>query len=73
MFNVNRAQIRQLRSAEGAAGLRICFMGPLTVENDGKPLAIASRKARALLGYLIQRKGIETARSTLTRPALGGA
>lgn len=65
MANVNRTQIRQLRSAEGAAGLRICLMGPLTVENDGKPLAIASRKARALLGYLVQRKGLETARSTL--------
>ena len=66
MPNVKRAQIRQLRSAEDAAGLRICLMGPITVENDGKPLAIASRKARALLGYLVQREGIETARSTLT-------
>lgn len=46
--------------------MRICLMGPLTVENDGKPLAIASRKARALLGYLVQREGMETARGTLT-------
>ncbi len=66
MANVNRAQNRQLQSVENAAGLRICLLGPLTVEYDGKPLAIASRKARALLGYLVQREGAEIARGTLT-------
>ena len=66
MGNVNTAQNRQLRSAEGAAGLRIRLLGPMAIANDGRPVAIASKKARALLGYLALREGTEVSRSVLT-------
>src|SRR5262249_43050199 len=60
------AQVRQLRSAAGAVGLRIRLLGPLTVTIDGRPVAIAAKKARALLGYLALREGDEVARGVLT-------
>lgn len=46
--------------------LRIRLLGPLTVATDGGPLAIVSKKARALLGFLVLREGIETSRTVLT-------
>src|SRR5215472_14724811 len=64
--NVKTAQVRQLRSEAGAAGLRIRLLGPMAVTIDGRPVAIAAKKARALLGYLALREGAEVARSVLT-------
>ena len=46
--------------------MRICLLGPVTVEIDGTAVAITSKKARALLGYLVQRGGTDVARSTIT-------
>jgi hypothetical protein len=66
MSNVSKAQIRQLRPVEDAAGLRIRLLGPVTVALDGRPVAIAAKKARALLGYLALREGSEVARGVLT-------
>jgi TolB-like protein/DNA-binding SARP family transcriptional activator len=64
--NVNTAQNQRLRSAEGATGLRIRLLGPMAIANDGRAVAIASKKARALLGYLALREGAEVSRSVLT-------
>src|SRR5262245_66166244 len=64
MGTVSRAQKRQLQSAE--AGLRIRLLGPLKIENNGKAVALSSKKARALLGYLVLRQGTEISRSILT-------
>src|SRR5262249_54036403 len=64
--NVKASQVRQLRSAEEAAGLRLRLLGPIAVTNDGKPAAIAAKKARALLGYLALRQGAEVPRGVLT-------
>jgi TolB-like protein/two-component SAPR family response regulator/cytochrome c-type biogenesis protein CcmH/NrfG len=66
MSNVKKAQNRHLQASESGAGLRIFLLGPVMVEIDGKPVTIASKKARALLGYLVQRGGTEVARSTIT-------
>jgi DNA-binding SARP family transcriptional activator/TolB-like protein len=38
----------------------------MTVTIDGRPVAIAAKKARALLGYLALREGAEVARGVLT-------
>ncbi len=64
--NVKTVQVRQLRSVEEAVGLRIRLLGPMTMTNDGLPVAIAAKKARALLGYLALREGDEVARGVLT-------
>jgi DNA-binding SARP family transcriptional activator len=64
--NVKAAQVRQLRSAGVAEGLRIRLLGPVTIVNDGKPVAVTSKKARALVGYLALREGTEVPRSILT-------
>jgi TolB-like protein len=64
--NVKTAQVRQLRPAADAVGLRIRLLGSMTVTVDGMPVAIAARKARALLGYLALREGDEVARGVLT-------
>lgn len=66
MSNVKKAQNRHLQASESGAGLRIFLLGPVLVEIEGKPLTIASKKARALLGYLVQRGGTDVARSTIT-------
>ncbi len=66
MASVSKTQNRQLRASESRAGLRICLLGPVSVEIDGKPVVIASKKARALLGYLVQRSGTDVARNTIT-------
>ena len=66
MANVNKTQNQQLQASESRAGLRICLLGPVTIEIDGIPVAIGSKKARALLGYLVQRNGTDVARSTIT-------
>jgi TolB-like protein/DNA-binding SARP family transcriptional activator/Tfp pilus assembly protein PilF len=47
-------------------GLRIRLLGPVTIEVDGRPVAVASKKARALLGYLALREGTEVSRGVLT-------
>src|SRR5512143_2404434 len=70
--NVKTAQVRQLRSVEDAAGLRIRLLGPMTVALDGRPVAIASKKARALLCYLALREGTDIARSVITGLLWGG-
>ncbi len=65
--NVNPAQNRQLRSAEDQTGrLRVRLLGPVAIANDGRPVAIASKKARALLGYLALRRDTEVSRGVLT-------
>lgn len=66
MANVKATQNRQLQPSVLGAGLRIRLLGPISVANDGKPVVIASKKSRALLGYLIQREGTEVARGVLT-------
>jgi TolB-like protein/DNA-binding SARP family transcriptional activator len=38
----------------------------MTIEIDGRPVAVASKKARALLGYLVLREGAEVSRGVLT-------
>jgi TolB-like protein/two-component SAPR family response regulator len=62
---VKTSQVRQLRSSEGAGGLRIRLLGPVTLAIDGSPVAIASKKARALLGYLALREGVAVSRGIL--------
>ena len=47
-------------------GLRIHLLGSMTIETDGRPVAVASKKARALLGYLALREGSEVSRGVLT-------
>jgi DNA-binding SARP family transcriptional activator/TolB-like protein len=64
--NVKSAQVRQLRPVGDPAGLRVHLLGPMTVTLDGRSVAIAARKARALLGYLALREGSEIARGVLT-------
>jgi len=66
MSNVKTSQVRQLRSVGGAVGLRVRLLGPVTVTLDGQPVAIAAKKARAMLGYLVLREGSEVARGVLT-------
>jgi TolB-like protein len=63
--NVKAAQVRQLRSAEAAEGLRIRLLGSMTIARDGKPVAVVAKKARALVGYLALREGSEVPRSVL--------
>ncbi len=63
MANVKTPQNQQLKSTEG---LRICLLGPVTIVNNGEQLAIASKKARALIGYLALRQGTEVSRGVLT-------
>ncbi len=65
MASVSKTQNRQLQASESGAGLRICLLGPVSVEIDGKTVVITSKKARALLGYLVQRSGTDVARSTI--------
>jgi TolB-like protein/two-component SAPR family response regulator len=45
--------------------LRVRLLGPVAIVSDGKPVAIAAKKARALLGYLALREGAEVPRSIL--------
>ena len=66
MTSVKTAQVRHLRSAENAAVLRVHLLGPMTITIEGRPVAIAARKTRALLGYLALREGIEVGRGVLT-------
>src|SRR5579872_6955104 len=63
--NVKTAQIQQLRSADDEVGLRIRLLGPVAIAVAGRPVALASRKARALVGYLALREGTEVSRSFL--------
>ncbi|NJM30885.1 MAG: hypothetical protein HC855_12990 [Rhizobiales bacterium] len=65
MANINPARNRHLRSADGAA-IRIRLLGPFSLEIAGKPVVVASKRARAMLAYLVQREGSEAARTTLT-------
>jgi TolB-like protein/DNA-binding SARP family transcriptional activator/Tfp pilus assembly protein PilF len=46
-------------------GLRIRLLGSVSIEIDGRPVAVASKKARALLGYLALREGAEVSRGVL--------
>ena len=64
MGNVNPAQIRSLRPSD--AGLEIRLFGPMTIRKAGQTIAIPAKKVRALLAYLVQREGVEIARTTLT-------
>ena len=49
-----------------AGGLRIRLLGPLAITLDGRVVPIASRRARALLGYLALREGAQISRTLLT-------
>jgi DNA-binding SARP family transcriptional activator len=64
MGNVNAAQNRHQRSP--GTGLEIHLLGPMTLHIAGKPVALSSKKVRALLAYLIQREDVAIARTTLT-------
>lgn len=64
--NVSAAQNRQLRSFETEAGLHVRLLGSVRITIDGRSVAIASKKARALLSYLALREGTEVPRSVLT-------
>jgi DNA-binding SARP family transcriptional activator/Tfp pilus assembly protein PilF len=64
MGNVKTAQNRHLQPP--GTGLEIRFFGPMTAQIDGKTIAIPSKKTRALLAYLMQREGVEIARTSLT-------
>jgi TolB-like protein len=64
--NVSTTQNRQLRSSKSEAGLHVRLLGPVRITIDGRSVAIASRKARALLSYLALREGTEVPRSVLT-------
>ncbi len=66
MANVNKAQNPQLRPTKSTQELRISLLGSVIVEINGAPVTIPSKKARALLGYLVQRSGTDVARSTVT-------
>ena len=46
--------------------LRIRLLGPVAIAYDGKPVAIASKKARALIGYLALRQGTAISRDVVT-------
>jgi adenylate cyclase len=63
--NVSAAQNRQPRPFDNVALLHVGLLGPVRISHDGKPVAIASKKARALLGYLALREGIEVSRGIL--------
>src|SRR5215813_136812 len=63
---VKASQNRKLRSAGYAGGLHIRLLGPVAVANAGATVAIASKKSRALLGYLTLRAGVEIPRGVLT-------
>src|SRR6516225_6232038 len=47
-------------------GLRIHLLGSMMIETDGRPVVVASKKARALPGYLALREGAEVSRGVLT-------
>ena len=64
--NVKATQNQKLQSAQVQARLRVCLLGPISIVHDGKPVIVASKKSRALLGYLVQREGTEVARGVLT-------
>jgi DNA-binding SARP family transcriptional activator len=64
--NVSTTQNRQLRSSKSEAGLHVRLLGPVRITIGGRSVAIASRKARALLSYLALREGTEVPRSVLT-------
>src|SRR5262245_55442294 len=64
--NVNTAQIQQLRPPAGGARLQLRLLGAMTVTNPKPLVAIVSKKARGLFGYLALREGTEIARSILT-------
>ncbi|QIG47585.1 tetratricopeptide repeat protein [Nordella sp. HKS 07] len=68
VVNVNTVQNQGLRSPAGATGLRIRIrlLGPISITSDGGPIAIPSKKARALIGYLVLREGTAIARTSLT-------
>jgi DNA-binding SARP family transcriptional activator len=55
----------QSRPAGQPWQLRIAVLGPMTVSLGGVPVTIASRKARALLGYLALREGTAVSRGLL--------
>jgi two-component SAPR family response regulator len=63
---ISTAQIRRQRYPADIVGLRIRLLGPIMVENEGNPVVISSKKARALLGYLALREGIEVSREMLS-------
>lgn len=63
--NVSTAQNQQSQSAGVTGALRVCLLGPIEVSVDGAPVKLASKRARALLGYLVLRAGTEVPRSLL--------
>ncbi len=46
--------------------MRIRLLGPVEVSIDGEPVKLASKRVRALLGYLVLREGTEVSRGVLT-------
>lgn len=66
MGNVKAAQNRHLPSGTPAYGLRIRLLGPVEISKAGNAVGLASKKARALLGFLALREGAEVSRDLLT-------
>ncbi len=64
MVSINPAQNRHLHSVHGAA-IRVRLIGPFSAEAAGESVSISSRKAKAVIAYLAQRHGTETARGVL--------
>lgn len=64
MGTVKTAQNRQLPPP--GTDVEIRLFGPMTAQIGGKTIVIASKKTRALLAYLVQREGVDIARTTLT-------
>lgn len=64
MGNVKAAQNQHQPSS--GTGLEIHLLGPMTVHMSGNTVPLASKKIRALLAYLVQRRDVAIARSTLT-------
>src|SRR5689334_23280198 len=64
MASIKPPQNQHLRSSD-ATLVRIRLLGPPSVEVAGRPIEKLSKKARALMAYLIQRDEAETARGGL--------
>jgi DNA-binding SARP family transcriptional activator/Tfp pilus assembly protein PilF len=64
MSTVKAPQIQHLTPS--GSGLEIRLLGPMTAQSDGQAVPLSAKKVRALLAYLVQREGVEVARTVLT-------
>ncbi len=66
MGSVMTAQFPHLQSGEPGGPLRVNLLGPMTIAVGDAQVSVASKKARALLGYLALREGAAIDRGVLT-------